>query len=376
MAAEDDGVIAFVSAPDGTIERILRNELGPADTLQPGRTFESLVDAASAAHVRDFLAVLNQRQAASGGEMTMNVGGQPTPMRVAGTAQDGHLSVIAVRLRPEQTGADGGAARDRRLFDDLSRLNNERANLEREMVRKNIELEKSNAQKNRILGIAAHELRSPLGVIQSYSEFLAEEAGDVLNAEQREFVAIIRATSEFMLRMVTDILDLTAIEAGQLKLDLQPTDVAEQIRHTMTLNRVLAGRKGIDVDLAPIPALPLLAIDAGKIDQVLNNLVGNAVKFSDRGSTVRVGVTFANGLVTVEVRDEGPGIPATDVAKLFQPFGKGSTRSTAGEQSTGLGLAIARNIVEGHGGRIWLESEVGKGSTFSFTLPVRGRIAP
>jgi two-component system, OmpR family, sensor kinase len=260
--------------------------------------------------------------------------------------------------------------RDRHLYDDLSRLNNELANLEREMVRKNVELEKLNEQKNRILGMAAHDLRNPLSVIQSYSEFLEDEAGNVLNAEQREFVAIIKATSEFMLRLVTDILDVTSIEAGRLKLDRQPTDLVGLISHNVKLNRVLAGPKGIAVELDPLPPLPLMPVDAAKIEQVLNNLVGNATKFSHRGTTVRVRVTGAEDVVTVAVEDQGPGIPAADLPKLFKPFGKASVRSTAGEQSTGLGLAIVRNIIEGHGGRIWLESEVGKGSTFSFTLPV------
>jgi MerR family transcriptional regulator, light-induced transcriptional regulator len=262
------------------------------------------------------------------------------------------------------------AARDRDLYNDLSRLNNELASLEREMVRKNVELEKLNAQKNRILGMAAHDLRSPLGVIQSYSEFLEEEASDVLSPEQREFVAIIKSTSQFMLRMVTDILDVTAIEAGQLQLDRQPADLARLVRHDVTLNAVLASRKEIAVELDPLPALPPIPLDAGKIEQVLNNLITNAVKFSQRGSTVRVRLTQSAEFVTVAVSDQGQGIPEADFSKLFKPFGKASVRSTDGEQSTGLGLAIARNIVEGHGGRIWLESEVGKGSTFFFTLPL------
>lgn len=389
--------IAFVSTPEGTIVRIIRDELGLAATFLPGVSFVTLLAGAGAAKAHSFLDVLNERQAAFGWDMAVTIAGQPTPMHFAGTAQEGHLCIVAARnvsepediaqalsaINNEQTNALRSTVReltvqdldrhlrDSRLYDDLSRLNNELANLEREMAKKNAQLEKLNVQKNRVLGMAAHDLRSPLGVIQSYSEFLQDEAGDVLDEEQREFVAVIKSTSEFMLHMVTDILDVTAIEAGQLTLSRQPTDLARLIQHSATLNKVLAGRKGIDVEVDPMPALPPVSVDAGKIEQVLNNLLGNAVKFSHRGSMVRVRVTCADECVTVAVVDAGQGIPEADLPKLFKPFGKASVRGTAGELSTGLGLAIVRNIVEGHGGRIWLESTVGIGSTFFFTIPIR-----
>jgi signal transduction histidine kinase len=262
------------------------------------------------------------------------------------------------------------AARDARLLHDLSRVNNELANLEREMVRKNAELEKLNGRKDQILGVVAHDLRNPLGVIFTYSEFLEAEASDVLTAEQRQFVATIKETSQFMLRMVSDLLDITAIEAGQLNLNRQPTDFAQFVLRNVTLNSALAARKEIAVELEPLPELPPIALDTGKIEQVLNNLIGNSVKFSSRGSVVRVAVTSSDDFVTVAVKDQGQGIPSSDLPKLFKAFGKASVRSTEGEQSTGLGLAIVRNIVEGHGGTIRVESEVGRGSTFSFTLPL------
>ena len=207
-------------------------------------------------------------------------------------------------------------------------------------------------------------------MILSYAEFLEAEAFDVLNEEQREFVTTIKGTSEFMLRLVTDLLDVTAIEAGQLKLDRQPADLGRLIQHNVTLNRVLAAKKDIAVEFDVPAACPPLSFDAGKMEQVMNNLIGNAVKFSHRGTQVRVRLTTAPDMVTVAVADRGQGIPAADLPKLFKPFSKVSVRSTDGEQSTGLGLAIVRRIVEGHGGRIWVESQVGQGSTFFFTLPV------
>jgi len=259
---------------------------------------------------------------------------------------------------------------DEASFEDLSRVNNEFANLQREMAKKNAELAKLNELKNRVLGVAAHDLRNPLGVILSYAEFLESDAAQTMDERQRELVTTIRQTSEFMLHMVSDLLDVAAIEGGKLTLDRQPTDLVEQMRRNVTLNGVLSARKAIAIELEAPASIPEIALDRGKIEQVLNNLISNAVKFSHSGRAVQVSVTAADGVATVAVRDQGQGIPEADLSKLFKPFSKTSVRSTAGEQSTGLGLAIVRNIVEGHGGRIWVESEVGRGSTFSFTLPL------
>ncbi|MBN9689276.1 MAG: hypothetical protein J0M24_03475 [Verrucomicrobia bacterium] len=173
-----------------------------------------------------------------------------------------------------------------------------------------------------------------------------------------------------MLHLVSDLLDVSSIESGELKLNRQPADLVRLIEHNVTLNRVLASRKRIDLVFNAPPAAPVLTFDAGKIEQVLNNLISNALKFSHSGTRVIVRSEFTPQSVTVSVRDQGQGIPAADLARLFKPFSKASVRSTAGEPSTGLGLAIVRRIVESHGGRIWVESIVGQGSTFIFTLPV------
>ena len=393
---EADQGIALVCDPNGTVLRVIRDELGLTLPSPPGTTLIDLVEPSSAGKTTDFLATLNERQAAFDWEMLMRIEGHVTAMHFAGTAQMGCLFIIAAKtssglarfseemmlINNEQTNAlrtalkelslhtRQASIRDSRLYEDLSRVNNELANLQREMVKKNVELEKLNAEKNRFLGMAAHDLRSPLGIILSYSEFLELDAGQVLNAEQRQFISIIKETSEFMLKMVTDLLDVTTIEAGQLKLDLQFTDLGVLIHRNVALNRVLAARKAITVELDPVPVLLPMPFDAGKIEQVLNNLIGNAVKFSHRGTTVRVSLTCADGFATVGVKDQGQGIPADELPKLFKPFSKASVRGTAGEQSAGLGLAIVRRIIEGHGGRIWVESEFGKGSTFFFTLPL------
>ena len=239
-----------------------------------------------------------------------------------------------------------------------------------QLLDRNSALERLNEEKNSLLGMAAHDLRNPLGVILAYSEFLETDAFDVLTEDQRDFVSSIRSTSEFMLNLINELLDVSTIEFGQLKLECTPTDLTELIRRNVSLNRVLAQQKHIELDCEASPALPPLTIDRGKIEQVLNNLIGNALKFSFPGTRVKVRITRDERQVTVAVIDQGQGIPAEDLPKLFVAFGRANVKTTAGEQSTGLGLAIAAKIVEGHRGKISVESQVGTGSTFSFSLPL------
>ncbi len=241
---------------------------------------------------------------------------------------------------------------------------------QRQLLDRNSALEALNEQKNRLLGMAAHDLRNPLGVILAYSDFLETEAFAVLNEDQRDFVSTIKSTSEFMLNLINELLDVSTIESGQLQLECTPTDLNELARHNVSRNRVLAHQKRIELDFEGSENFPPLTIDRGKIEQVLNNLIGNAVKYSHPDTRVTVRLSRNENQVTVSVSDQGQGIPEEDLPKLFKAFGRTSVQATAGEQSTGLGLAIVRKIVEGHGGKMSVQSRVGEGSTFSFTLPV------
>jgi PAS domain S-box-containing protein len=247
----------------------------------------------------------------------------------------------------------------------------ERNRAEAEIARKNAELSGLNEVKNQLLGMAAHDLRNPLSVIQTASSFLLEDAARRLPAEERTaFMHRIKDNSEFMLRLIDDLLDVARIESGRLDLDLVRQDLCAVIGENVSFNRTLAEQKNIRLDFAAECGLPPLRFDRSKIEQVLSNLISNAVKFSAPGTSVVIRAAFESGSAVVSVQDQGPGISAQELDKLFKPFSKISVRSTAGEKSTGLGLAISRKIVEGHGGRIWAESEIGKGTTFRFSLPV------
>ena len=382
---------------DGRILRVLRDDLGPASRAAVGVSFTALVDPGVHEKADRFLRALQTLGAAFDWEMTVPVEGVLTPVHFAGArVEDGFLIVIAgsrsglsrvneelMLINNEQTNALRSALKEISLralpsiepgnheFDELTRLNNELANVQREMARKNAELERVNEQKNRFVGMAAHDLRSPLGVILNYAEFLEAEA--VLTPEQRDFVTAIKRTSRFMLGLVEDLLDVSTIEAGRLELNRESTDLVALVEHTVMLNRTLASPKQITIAFHPPgEPLPPMLVDPGKCQQVLNNLISNAVKFSPPGCAVDVTMQVAGDEVMIGVRDKGPGIAHDQLEKLFKPFSKTGARPTGGERSTGLGLMIVQRIVQGHGGKVRVESVVGAGSTFVVVLPREG----
>ena len=239
-----------------------------------------------------------------------------------------------------------------------------------ELRLKNGELAQANDEKNRFLGIAAHDLRNPLSVVLSSTELmLAEDAGPITD-DQRDVLGSVRSSIEFMLGLIHDLLDLSMIQSGAIRLDLQHTDLIALIRKTVMTNHVLADRKRIALDFHATCELEPMVIDSRKFEQVLHNLLSNAIKFSHPDTHIEVRIEREGCSAIISVSDQGVGIPHGELDKLFRPFQKTSAQSTGGERSTGLGLAIVRNIVESHGGRIWCESEVGRGSIFKISLPI------
>ena len=263
----------------------------------------------------------------------------------------------------------GESPDDARVVLALAGLNSELANAQRELERRNAELDAAIREKNQLLGMAAHDLRNPLGIIVGVVDLLREELADSLSEENRELFSRVASSAEYMLGLIDDMLDYSKIDAGRLELQLHPVDVTELIRQNLAFNSILASKKGIKLRFDSEGPPPLLNLDSRRIQQVLNNLISNALKFSHGGSTVTVTLACGAPEVTIAVADQGQGIAADELGKLFKPYSRTSTMSTANEKSTGLGLAIVRRIVEAHGGRIRVESELGRGSTFYVSLP-------
>lgn len=237
----------------------------------------------------------------------------------------------------------------------------------KELEEQNTKLKILNEQKNELLGIAAHDLRNPLGVIQGFAEMLEEQVSDDL----KEYASTINIASGKLLQLLNDLLDISKIEAGKLDLKIDTVDFINLAEQNIKMNRYLAINKGIRLFVEYDATPQIVQIDAEKIEQVLNNLIGNAIKYSPRNTTVRVKILSQNNQLVVQVIDQGQGIRAHEINEIFQPFKKASSSPTGEESSHGLGLAIVKKIIEGHHGTIHAESEIGKGSTFTFTLPLK-----
>jgi signal transduction histidine kinase len=261
----------------------------------------------------------------------------------------------------------------RRLIAELQRANNElEAKVQartQELQEKNIALEAMNTLKNEFLGMAAHDLRSPIGNIRNLAELILDQDGEIGQDERVEVVTMIRNLSQGMMNLLNDLLDITTIESG--KIDLQPTPVAMRpyLREIEHYHRLLAEHKKIQLIIEVADNLSMAVFDKERIRQVLNNLLSNAIKFSPMHTVVRLQVHPTPPGIEFSVIDQGQGIRSEEQNKLFGAFQRTSTKPTAGEHSTGLGLSICKKIIELHGGSIGVESEVGRGSRFFFVLP-------
>jgi signal transduction histidine kinase len=237
------------------------------------------------------------------------------------------------------------------------------------LERKNAAYAQLIAEKNELLGIAAHDIRSPLTVIEMYSSVLSESSTTLGDAKSRKFIEIIRRVTRRALDMVSNVLDITAIESGKLRLDARPLDLRTLIRESLEAHSVLARSKGIEIEFACDEDVPPVSADPLRFEQVLSNLLSNAVKFSTPGHRVIVRLYCRNGDVGLAVQDEGRGIPPEILQRLFVPFSARGEPGTSGEKSTGLGLAIVHKIASSHGGSVEVDSEVGKGTTFTVLFP-------
>ncbi len=233
------------------------------------------------------------------------------------------------------------------------------------------QLSKANSAKNRFLGMAAHDLRNPLASIRGLAEFLKEGAVGALNPDQLDLIETIHGASQQMLVMVNELLDVATIESGELKLNVEPLNLGDLVSRCSVMINMEAVKKKTTVAFDPPAAPVLLPADSAKMKQVVDNLLSNAVKYSPPGSTIHARVVAEPGrnLVSLSVRDQGPGIPDNERDKLFKDFSRLSIKPTGGEKSTGLGLAICRKIVEAHHGTIVAENQPGGGCEFRVTLP-------
>ena len=243
------------------------------------------------------------------------------------------------------------------------------AHLFTEIDEKSRQVEIASQHKSQFLANMSHELRTPLNAILGYTELILDNIYGETPEKMREVLDRLQANGKHLLGLINDVLDLSKIEAGQLTLDLADYSLKEVVQTVFTAVELLATGKKLALTIEVAPNLPRGHGDERRLVQVLLNLVGNAIKFTDNGE-VAIKATMSDGSFTVAVRDTGPGIAPSDQGKIFGEFQQADNSATKRKGGTGLGLSIAKRIIGMHGGRIWVESDVGKGSTFAFTIPV------
>ena len=257
-----------------------------------------------------------------------------------------------------------------KTFAAQSALAIQNARLFREIDDKGRELELASRHKSQFLANMSHELRTPLNAILGYTELILDNIYGEAPEKMRAVLERVQTNGKHLLGLINDVLDLSKIEAGQLTLSLNDYSLAELVQGVYVAVEPLASRKNLALTTKVEKGLPAGRGDERRLAQVLLNLVGNAIKFTDKGE-VAIEASAANGAFNVAVRDSGPGIAADDQVKIFEEFQQVDNTSTRQKGGTGLGLAISKRIVELHGGRIQVDSELGKGSTFTIRLPVK-----
>jgi signal transduction histidine kinase len=256
-----------------------------------------------------------------------------------------------------------------RTFADQAVIALENVRLFRELEEKSHQLEIASRHKSEFLANMSHELRTPLNAIIGFSEALTERMFGDLTDKQAEYLRDIAASGHHLLSLINDILDLSKVEAGRMELELADFDLPHALLNALTLVRDRAARRGIALHQAVDERLGAIRGDERKIKQVLLNLLSNALKFTPEGGRVEVRASAADGVAEISVTDTGIGIAPEDHQAVFEEFRQVGTAARKVE-GTGLGLALSRKFVELHGGRIWVQSQLGTGSTFTFTLPL------
>ncbi|HOJ98597.1 MAG TPA: HAMP domain-containing sensor histidine kinase [Termitinemataceae bacterium] len=362
----------------GTVQEIVQDGIGIE--LVPPFLFTRLIDHHTMGKALSFLAELNTNNRALDWELVLY--NAPRVLHFSGIRTENHLYIIAsennqetqqlfeelMKITNEQATMIRRyvkrEAEELSLYEEISRLNNELVTVQRELAKKNAELEFLNMEKNRFLGMAAHDLRNPLHGILLQCDYLASVITDPAHLE---IIRAIQDASNFMVSLIEDLLDYSKIETGSVNLDYTKVDVVKLVEDIVRINKTLAARYGISLLFSPEPMEPVYT-DSGKISQILNNLISNAIKFSTEGKEILVTLRNQAQYYELAVADQGKGMSEEQQQQLFKPFHRGE-RGLHGEKTTGLGLTIVKRIIDALGGTIAVESKEGSGTTFTVRLP-------
>jgi signal transduction histidine kinase len=247
-----------------------------------------------------------------------------------------------------------------RLYEEVRAFSQE---LERKVEERTRELRES-------LSAVYHELRTPITAIQGYSELVLDGGAGPVSDKQARYMTVVQNNVHRLADLVTDLAEVSQIEAGRLKIRPEPLDLRTAAEDTVASLKGVIEEKELKVEIVPVPTAPVVHGDYKRVVQILTNLIGNACRYTPVGGRITVSFQPVDGIVLTTVRDTGIGVRPDELGRIFERFYRGDDPLVREQHGTGLGLSIAKSLVELHGGRIWVESEVGKGSAFGFTLPV------
>jgi signal transduction histidine kinase/DNA-binding response OmpR family regulator len=299
---------------------------------------------------------------------------KPSPQQIAFLAEIALPMALAIGRHELHEQTERFALQLAQRNEALREQSEQLAAKQSELTQKNVEIERANQLKSEFLANMSHELRTPLNAVIGFSDLLLEDAGK-LSQEHVHFVRDIHASGKHLLQLINAVLDLAKIESGRVSLELRPLDVRQQVEAACALCSAMAQKKRLRVEQV-IKTRRSVRADPGKLQQILLNLLSNAIKFSEEEKSIEVGVREeGEELLYFWVKDEGPGIPESVRPELFNPFVQGESPLVKKHEGTGLGLAITRRLVEYQGGDVGVVTELGRGSTFWFTLPSDSRSA-
>ena len=307
------------------------------------------------------------------GILAAGFGKQPTPQQIAFLVELALPLALAIGRTELHEQTERFALQLAQRNEALREQSEQLAAKQTELTLKNVEVERANQLKTEFLANMSHELRTPLNAVIGFSELMLEEQ-QRLSPEHIQFVRDIHASGKHLLTLINSVLDLAKIEAGRVALEVRPLDAGHQIATACALVSAMAQKKNLRVSQT-VRTVRAVRADPGKLQQVLLNMLSNAIKFSNDGKSIEVGVEDEGALMRFWVKDEGPGIAESVRPELFKPFMQGESPLSKKHEGTGLGLAISRRLVEYQGGDVGVDTELGRGSTFWFTLPADDRPA-
>ncbi|WP_340817822.1 PAS domain S-box protein [Methanolobus sp. WCC4] len=261
-------------------------------------------------------------------------------------------------------------AEEQDLIQTVARDITDRVIAEEAMITAKIEAETANRTKSEFLANMSHELRTPLNSIIGFSDAMVDGMAGEIDNKQKHYLQNISDSGHHLLSLINDILDISKIEAGKMELNFDIVDISSAVNEVVTIMRPLAAEKNLTVDIDLPDDLPGIIADRSKIKQILYNLIGNAIKFTDNDGRITIHTETKGSYLQTSIIDTGIGISPIDQRKLFKPFSQIDSSISRRYAGTGLGLALVKDIVELHGGRIWVESKVSKGSNFTFRIPI------